>query len=160
MLTPDQVATVIEACRPRGHSPEYDLVAARDRLLFMLLPETGLRLGEALSLRHEDVKVGAGDTPRIAVVPRQDHPHGCRVKNSRYRQIYISDALEAAYSSYVWSLVDAGIDLDVPDLAGHYVFVNVAREPRWSPLSPDTVYDKVAAITKSHRELPRKWSPH
>ncbi len=161
VLTPAQVHTIITACAPTMDTPTGRLVAARDRLLFTLLPETGLRLGEALSLRHHDMHAGTGDTPRLSVVPRQDHPHGCRVKNSKAREIYVSDDLEAAYSRYVWELVDAGIDLDVDDLATHFVFVNVARAPLWAPMAPGTVYDKVAAITKaSGGQLPDRWSPH
>ena len=83
------------------------------------------------------------------------------MKNSKAREIYISDDLEAAYSRYVWELVDAGIDLDIADLSTHFVFVNLARAPLWQPLAPGTVYDKVAAITKAHPDLlPGRWSPH
>ena len=45
-------------------------------------------------------------------------------------------------------------------MADHFVFVNLAREPYFSPWSPDSVYDKVDAITKAaNGQLPR-WSPH
>lgn len=114
-----------------------------------------------MGLRHVDLIAGTGDTPRLLVEPRQDHPHGCRVKYSKPRQIFISDELEALYSAYVWELVDAGIDIVVPDLAQHWVFVNVAREPLFAALSPDTVYAKVAAITRAHPgQLPGRWAPH
>lgn len=161
VLTPTQVKVILDACAPTGESPASRLTAARDRVLFTLLAETGLRLGEALGLRHSDLVTGAGDTPRLRVTPREGHPHGCRVKNDKAREIYISDELEALYSAYVWALVDAGIDLHVADVTDHYVFVNVAREPRFAPLSPDTVYDKIAAITAKHPgQLPAGWSPH
>lgn len=161
ILTPAQVQLVLGACNPHADTPTARLVATRDRLFFTLLAETGLRLGEALGLRHVDLVTGAGDTPRLRVTPRTDHPHGCRVKNDKAREIYISDELEALYSAYVWALVDAGIDLFVADVAQHWVFVNVARDPMFAPLAPDTVYDKVAAITAAHPgQLPAKWSPH
>lgn len=161
VLTPSQVRLVIDTCEPAADTPLSRLVAARDRLLFTMLPETGLRLGEALGLRHCDIRAGAGATPQLLVVPRDDHPHGCRVKNDKARNIYISDDLEALYSAYVWHLVDAGIDIEVDDLPGHYVFVNVARDPRWAPLSPDTVYDKVESITRrAGGQLPASWTPH
>lgn len=160
VLTPTQVHVILTACTPVTDTPTSRMVAARDRLFFTLLAETGLRLGEALGLRHTDMLTGAGDTPRLRVTPRTDHPHGCRVKNDKAREIYISDELEALYSAYVWALVDAGIDLFVSDVAHHYVFVNLAREPLFAPWSPDSVYDKVATITKAaHGQLPR-WSPH
>lgn len=153
VLSPDEVQMVLAGC---GSS---SLAGSRDRLLFALLAETGMRLGEALSLRHCDMAVGRGDTPWVDVVPRQDHPHGARVKGGRHRRIFVGDDLEGAYSARVWALVDAGIDLDVEDLAGHWLFVNTDREPRWSPLRPETVYGRVRSISRAQPELP-KWSPH
>ena len=142
-------------------SSRQEARAARDRLLFALLAETGLRIGEALSLRHVDWHAGRGDTPYVEVVPRQDHPHGARVKNNTYRRVYVSDGLEDAYSRYVWTLVDLGIDLDVPDLSNHFVFVNVAHEPLWSPMRVESVYRVVASVTRrSGGALPAQWSPH
>ena len=41
----------------------------RDRLLWALLAESGLRLGEALGLQHRDWHSGCGDTAFIEVVP-------------------------------------------------------------------------------------------
>lgn len=162
VLSPAQVELIVDAAGGTGGTGEFArLRAARDRLLFALLPESGLRLGEVLSLKHCDFRVGRGDTPHLQVVPRQDHPHGCRVKNDRGRRLYISDQLEAAYSAYVWDLVDAGIDLDVGNLSQHWVFVNVARPPRWRPMRPETVYDRVRAITRAlDGQVPADWSPH
>ena len=161
VLTPTQVGLILAACTPTADTATARLTAARDRLLFTMLAETGLRLGEALGLRHVDLVTGSGDTPRLRVTPRSDHPHGCRVKNDKAREIYISDELEACYSAYVWNLVDAGIDLHINDVAGHFVFVNLAREPMFAALAPGSVYDKVAAISAKHpRALPARWSPH
>jgi site-specific recombinase XerD len=56
-LTPEQVNTLVDAC----HS-------LRDKFLVRLLYETGLRIGEALGLRHEDMVTGF--TNEIRVVPR------------------------------------------------------------------------------------------
>ena len=162
VLTPAQVATILDGCcvPAGGGTWSGSLARLRDRLLFATLAHTGMRLGEALSLRHNDIHVGAGDTPYLEVIPRQDHPHGARVKSGRARRIYIGDDLEALYSAYVWELVDAGIDLDIPDLAGHFVFVNTSRAPHWSPLRPESVYDRVRSLTRRHDTLPPAWSPH
>jgi integrase len=70
--------------------------ASGDRLLWALLAETGLRLGEALGLQHRDRHTGLGDTPWIEVVPR-DHPHGVRVKGQAYRKLFVSDELDRLY---------------------------------------------------------------
>lgn len=156
ILNPDQVNTVLTACERLGRHP---LTRMRDRLLVLMLWETGMRIGEALNLRHGDVCAGRGDTPWIDVVPRQEHPHGARGKSSRQRRIYISDALQDTYAEYLWALVEAGIDLDHPDLAQHMVFCNTAREPLWSPMRVETVYQKVRAIRRDEPDLP-PFTPH
>jgi hypothetical protein len=45
------------------------------RLFWSLLAETGVRLGEAIWLQHQDWRVGRGSTAAIAIVPIP-HPHG------------------------------------------------------------------------------------
>lgn len=162
LLTPSQVQVILDGCAtPAGAGTWTGSTArVRDRLLFATLAHTGMRLGEVLSVRHHDWHVGGGDTPWIDVIPRQDHPHGARVKSGRSRRIYVGDDLAALYSAYVWELIDAGIDIDIPDVAGHFVFVNTDRAPRWSPLSPDTVYSRVKALNRVHPDLPGRWSPH
>jgi hypothetical protein len=75
-----------------------------------------MRLGEALALQHRDWHTGLGDTPFIEVVPREDHPHGLRVKNGGFRRIYVSDELDRLYGEYLWRLCDAGPDVTVGDL--------------------------------------------
>ena len=81
----------------------------RNRLLWALLAETGLRLGEALGLQHRDWHTGRGDTPFIEVVARE-HPRGVRAK-SGYRRLYVSDDLDRLYGEYLWQLCEAGADL-------------------------------------------------
>ena len=158
-LTPHQIDLIKDACcvfvdgEWRG--------SVRDRLLFQLLEEAGLRLGEALSLQHRDWHTGRGDTPYIEVVPREHHPHGLRVKGERYRKLYISDDLDALYGEYLWRLCDAGIDLAVDDLDRHYVFVNITREPLWRPMRPETVYKLTSRLDrKLAGRLPENWTPH
>ena len=125
-LTPEQVGLILDACA------QWDPVArdwkgsVRDRLLWALLAESGMRLGEALALQHRDWHTGLGDTPFVEVVPREDHPHGLRVKNGGFRRIYISDELDRLYGEYLWRLCDAGADQAVDDLDCWWVFVNLA----------------------------------
>jgi len=96
LLTPGQIERICDvcaawdaqACRWRG--------CVRDRLLWALLAESGLRLGEALGLQHRDWHAGCGDTAFIEVVPR-DHPHGVRVKGGGYRKLYVSAELDSLY---------------------------------------------------------------
>ena len=107
MLTPGQIAAICGACARVDTVTGEWAGRVRDRLLWELLAETGLRLGEALSLQHRDWHTGRGDTPFIEVVPR-DLPHGARVKGGRYRRVFISDDLDRLYGEYLWQLCDAG----------------------------------------------------
>ena len=104
---------------------------------------------------------GLGDTPFVEVVPRQDHPHGLRVKNGGYRKIYVSDELDRLYGEYLWRLCDAGADVAVGDLDGWWVFVNLARGPRFAPLRAETVAWQVRRLRRVlEGRVPAKFTPH
>lgn len=49
----------------------------RDRFLFALLAETGMRIGQALGLRHSDF---VSREQRVMIVPRADNANGARAK--------------------------------------------------------------------------------
>lgn len=160
VLTPAQAEAILDGCA------RFDVVSGRwsgsvrDRLLFATLSETGMRLGECLSLKHCDWHVGRGGTPFVEVVPRQDHPAGVRVKNSRFRRIYISDDLERLHSEYVWELCDADAHRAV-DLENWWVFVNLRRGEWLAPLRPETVYDLVDGLKRRlGKAVPSAWTPH
>ena len=137
VLTPGQIDAICDACASPAGPGQWD-GRVRDRFLWSLLAETGLRLGEALGLQHRDWHTGRGDTPFVEVVPR-DHPHGVRVKGSRYRRVFVSDELDRLYGEYLWQLCDAGADLAVADLDAAQVFVNLAGGTRFAPWRPDSV---------------------
>ncbi len=161
VLLPSQVGAILDGCATQcGAQWSGRDSGLRDRLLFAVLAETGMRLGEALSLRHQDFHIGAGGTPRVDVAARQDHPRGVRGKTLRARRIYIGDDLEALYSAYVWHLVERGADLEVPDLDTHFVFVNLVRGELFAPMRAETVYAKVDSLTRRCPVLPPRWSPH
>jgi integrase/recombinase XerD len=65
-LSLEQVAAVIAVQR-----------RLRDRFLFALLYGTGMRIGQALGLRHEDV---VSHERRIVLVAREDNANGARGK--------------------------------------------------------------------------------
>jgi integrase/recombinase XerD len=162
VLMPVQVNAILDACSIQTPSSEWSGGGAglRDRLLFAVLAETGMRMGEALSLRHHDFHISGGGTPSVMVAGRDDHPHGVRAKSGA-RRIYIGDDLVALYTEYVWQLVAAGADVAVDDLATHFVFVNLVRGPKYAPMRPETVYDKVELITARRADvLPGDWTPH
>jgi integrase len=160
VLTPGQIEAICDACAGFDAARGEWTGRVRDRLLWSLLAETGVRLGEALGLQHRDWRTGRGDTPFIEIVPR-DHPHGVRVKGSRFRRVFISDALDRLYGEYLWQLCDAGADLAVDDMDAAPVFVNLAGGTRFAPWRPESVYDLVGRLRRDLAgRVPDSWSPH
>lgn len=160
LLSPAQVAAILDGCATFDAAVGEWRGSLRDRLLFATLVETGMRLGELLCLTHADWHVGRGGTPFVEVVPKE-HPHGQRVKGGRHRRVYVSDGLERLYSDYLWALADAAEEAGRVVDDSWFVFVNLAREPRFAPLRPETVY---ATVRRLRRQLgdavPKSWSPH
>ena len=81
ILSARQVQAILDACEH-----------LRDRLLFALLYDTGVRIGEALGLRHEDLAVAERE---LHVVPRLND-NRARVKGGQPRTIPISLELARA----------------------------------------------------------------
>ncbi|ETA01198.1 site-specific recombinase XerD [Frankia sp. CcI6] len=160
VLTPSQIELICDTCATFDAATGRWQGQVRDRLLWSLLAESGLRLGEALGLQHRDWHTGRGDTPFLEVVPRE-HPHRVRVKGGRYRRIYVSDVLDRLYGEYLWQLCDAGVDQAVADLDTAPVFVNVAGGTRFAPWRPETVYDLVRRLRRDLAgKVPTGWAPH
>ena len=109
----------------------------RDRLLFALLLDTGVRIGEALGLRHEDIDI-AGRT--VDVVPRVND-NRARAKGARPRSVPASAALMRLYADYLNDEYGAW-DSD-------YVFVNLWGRPHGHPLTYPAVYDLVTRLRHS-----------
>lgn len=159
ILTPEQIERICDACASWDPDTREWRGSVRNRLLWMLLAETGVRFGEALGLQHRDWHTGCGDTPYVEVVTR-DHPHEVRAK-SGYRRVYVSDELDRLYGEYVWRLCEAGADLATDDFDGTCVFVNLDREPRFAPWRPESVYDLVDRLRRElSGQVPQAWSPH
>jgi site-specific recombinase XerD len=159
ILTPQQIEHIFEACANWDTHRRQWRGSVRNRLLWMVLAETGVRLGEALGLQHRDWHTGRGDTPFIEVVAR-DLPHAVRTK-SGYRRLYVSDELDRLYGEYVWQLCEAGADLVTEDFDGTCVFVNLDREPRFAPWRPESVYDLVDRLRRQlSGQVPKAWTPH
>lgn len=130
----------------------------RYRLLWALLSETGLRIGEALSLQHRDWATGRGDTASIHVVPRP-HPHGLQLKSGA-RRVFIGSQLDRLYGDYVWWLCDHGADAIVEDWDSAYIFCNVFREPLFRALRPESVYAHLDRMKRLLPDLPTAMTPH
>jgi len=154
-LTPRQVE-VIKDDAARMNPDRGWVGDLRFRLFWALLEATGLRLAEALLLRHRDWLPGTGTTAVIEVQPREDPARRLRVKYQQYRRIYVGDDLDDLYGEYLFWLADRGVDFgdDSP------VFVNLFRGEVGAPLRPETVYDWVEGFKRRHPLLPKGWTPH
>lgn len=108
----------------------------RDRFLFALLHETGLRIGEALGLRHGDL---AAAEREVSVVPR-DNDNGVRTKSRQPRSIPVSAELLRLYADYLHA--------EYGDLDSDYVFVNIWGRPHGHPLAYLAVYDLVRRLRR------------
>ena len=108
----------------------------RDRFLFALLHETGMRIGEALGPRHEDL---AAAEREVAVVPRENG-NGARSKSREPRLIPVSAELVLLYADYLHGEYGS-LDCD-------YVFVNLWGQPHGHPLAYPTVYDLVRRLRR------------
>lgn len=84
-----------------------------DRFLFALLFETGMSVGQALGLRHEDV---VGWERRIEIRPRDDNANGARRKGGR-GSVPVSAELMRLHLEYMHR--------EYGDLDSDYVFVNL-----------------------------------
>lgn len=123
-LDEQQVAMVLGSCE-----------RLRDRMLFTLLAESGMRVGEALGLRHDDIDAASC---LVSVVGRAN-ANGARAKSGS-RQVPVPAGLIRLYSDYLHT--------EYGDLDSDYVFVNLWADPVGAPLSYRSVYDQVSRIRK------------
>ena len=125
VLTVTETQAILDACG-----------RLRDRFLFALLHDSGVRIGEALGLRHEDIDAAACE---ITVTPRVND-NGARAKSRQSRTIPVSPALIRLYADYLHA--------EYGNLDSDYVFVNLFAEPRGQALSYPAVYDLVLRLRR------------
>lgn len=124
VLTGEQIAAILDAC-----------VRLRDRFLFALLAGTGLRIGEALGLRHEDL-----DPRRCEVrVRARRNANGARAK-SWGRTVPVTAELVDLYSEY--------LHVEYGDLDCDYVFVNLWGGVVGAPLTYASVHRLVGRLRR------------
>lgn len=125
VLRPGEVQAILNGCD-----------RLRDRLLFAVLYDTGMRVGEALGLRHED---WAAAEREIAVVPRRND-NGARSKSAAPRTVPVSADLIRLYADYLHG--------EYGDCDSDYVFVNLWGRPHGHPLGYPAVYDLVRRLRR------------
>jgi integrase/recombinase XerD len=125
ILTAAETQAILDAC---DH--------LRDRFLFALLHDSGVRIGEALGLRHEDIDAAGC---QITVVPRPGD-NGARSKSREQRTVPVSAQLIRLWADYLAT--------EYGDLDSDYVFVNLFAAPRGRALAYPAVYDLVRRLRR------------
>lgn len=122
-LNPEEVVAVLAA-------PQH----ARDRFLLALLAETGMRIGQALGLRHCDF---VSRDKEVWIVPR-DNANGARAKLRSPAVVPVTPGLVRSYSDYMHS--------EYGDVGSDYVFVNLWGGRIGAPLTYSAVDKRVGQI--------------
>ncbi|MGH3515957.1 MAG: tyrosine-type recombinase/integrase [Haloechinothrix sp.] len=125
VLTVAEMQSIMDACD-----------RLRDRFLLALLWDSGVRIGEALGLRHADI---AAAEREVTIVPRIND-NGARSKSREQRTIPVSAELIRLWGDY--------LHCEYADLDSDYVFVNLFAEPRGRALSYPAVYDLVRRLRR------------
>ena len=123
LLTVEEVQSVLDAC-----------TRLRDRFLFAVLFDTGMRIGEVLGLRHDDLSVAEREVRIVARI----NENGARAKSGRSRTVPVSAQLLRLYSDY--------LHVEYGDLDNDYVFVNLWGGRVGHALSYRAVYDLVGRL--------------
>lgn len=125
------------ADRPRGPDDLNACGRLRDRLLFALLYDSGIEIGEALGLRHEDI----ASAEREITIRARVNDNGARTKSGMTRTIPVSAELVRLFADYLHE--------EYGDLDSDYVFVNLWGGPHGHPLTYPAVYDLVRRLRRA-----------
>jgi integrase/recombinase XerD len=123
VLTAAEAQAILDACEH-----------LRDRLLFAVLLDCGVRIGEALGLRHEDM----GIAERAVTVTPRPNDNRARAKAGISRTIPASAELMRLYADY--------LTREYGSLDSDYVFVNLWSRPYGRPWTYAAVYDLVQRL--------------
>lgn len=126
-LTTEQVDQLISAC-----------LCLRSKFLICLLYETGMRIGQAIGLRHSDIRSWDNE---IQINLRDDNTNGARAKYKNPYVIHVSNDLIALYSDYLLNEYPEDVDSD-------YVFVNIWSGQVGKPITYSTVNELFGQLEK------------
>ena len=129
LVTAAQVQAILDACD-----------RLRDRFLLSVLWDSGVRIGEALGLRHEDL---AAAEQELTVV-RRVNDNRARAKSPSSRTIPVSASLMRLYADYLHG--------EYGDLDSDYVFVALWAGQHGRPLTYAAVYDLVLRLRHPDRD--------
>jgi integrase/recombinase XerD len=123
-----------------------------ERVFFnrLVRTQTGMRIGQCLGLRHEDLSVEDGE---IHIGPRDDNPNGARTKTQTTSTIPGMEDVMALYTDYL--IHDLGA-LEAPTLPD-FVFVNLQEGEIGRPMTYAVVMSLVKRLRK---QTGIRLSPH
>ncbi len=113
----------------------------RDTFLIRILFETGLRIGEALSLFLENFKFSHQKGHRIRLTDRGELENSAKLKTGE-REIFVSQELIDLYDDYMYDVVDE------LDFKTNFVFVKLRGKNRGKSMT----YGDVEALFKRLRQ--------
>ena len=123
VVTAAEMQAILDACEH-----------LRDRLLLAILWDAGVRIGEALGLRHEDIAVAGRE---VTIVPRANS-NGARSKGRDPRTIPVRGQVIRLYGDYLAT--------EYGDLDSDHVFVNLFAGPRGQAWTYAAAYDLVLRL--------------
>lgn len=126
-LTHLEVKEIIEACH-----------TLRDKLILMIMYEGGLRIGEVLSLRLEDIVTWDN---QINITPREESMNGTYIKLRKARVIHVSKELMSLYTNYL-------VHEYCEDLEHDYVFITLKDSHYGQPLKYQSALDLIRRLVK------------
>lgn len=128
VLSKQQIETLIEAC-----------TNIRDKFLLYLLYESGMRIGEVLSLHLSDIVPGSR---KIHIVDRGELVNGAEIKTvGSPRTIDCSQELINLYSDYIPECHTEEVDTN-------FVFIKLSGKEMYKPMTYTTVNGVFKALKK------------
>jgi integrase len=124
-LEPEQIVAVLAATEH-----------LRDRFLLSLLAETGMRVGQALGLRHSDF---VSHRREVHIVPRADNANRARAKVRSPFVVPVSAPLVRLYSEYMHT--------EYGEVGSDYVFVNLFGGKVGKPMGYPAVHDLIGRVS-------------
>lgn len=113
--------------------------SVRNRLLILLLAETGFRIGELLGVKYgTDIDF---DKHTLKVTYREDNENEARAKNAEIRRAKISDE---TYEILLYYISENRYLLSKTE----YLFVNMYGEHKGEPLTVNAVYSAFAVLER------------
>jgi site-specific recombinase XerD len=138
--------------------------SARDRLLVLLLARAGLRRGEVVGLRREDVHflvdasgLGCRFPGSHLHVVRRHNSNGAWAKSRHSRIVPVDHLVVQAHDQYIVERAGKVAAEAVPD--SDFVLVNLFRAPLGAPMTPGAVNELLSAASR-RAGLDRALHPH